>query len=397
MPSPKVSVCIPSYNHEKYLPDAIDSILAQTYKDIEIVIIDDGSTDRSFEIANSYKARHPKAIKVFTHPEHRNRGISATVNLGFQLSTGEYWSGLPSDDMLHPRKIEEQVSFLDAHPEVGWVYCYAYYIDEAGNPRPEYGLFGEDINQTGDAVEYLLFGNVIPGMTPLMRRSAVAEIEAHDESLIYSDWDFWIRLAAHSPAQFQHRARVMYRMHGDNAGFGSDHKTNVLRGIPVLLKLKNLAMQIGGSLNRPRIRALIELQLSYFKFAVADPTAAEHLTSAFQTDTTLAADPPYFLRWLQFVIRYPELGRGSFLSWVIDNLPAQLPKSFVESIRRPSQPTSRFKAHWQSRRRILALLQKDPEALRDPQLRKLYVDAMMGSRVRAGLDRLLTSGDRSKS
>lgn len=398
MPDPKVSVTIPSYNHAKFLPAAIESILAQTYKNIEIVIVDDGSTDDSFAIANSYAAKHPETIKIFTHPEHRNRGTSATVNLGFDRSTGTYWSGLPSDDLLHPRKIEEQVDFLESHPQIGWVYCYAYYIDETGTRQPEYGLFGDDITQTGNPTEYLLFGNVIPGMTPLMRRTAVAQIEPHDESLIYSDWDFWIRLAASSPVAFQPRSRVMYRMHGSNTGFGSDHETNVRRVILVLNKLQTRALEFGGELARPRTRALINLQLCYFQFAIGEPrAAAAHLASAFAVDHTLRDDAKYFLRWLEFVSRYPDLKGRRFATWLSDHLSPDTPPSWVSEVEQLARRMNfgkqyRLKAHWQSRRRILELLRNDPEALSDSELRKFCIEALLGSRVRRVLSGVLKLG-----
>src|SRR2546427_3598573 len=129
---PKVSITIPSYNHARFLPAAIESALAQTYQHLEIIIVDDGSTDGSLQIAEEYGRRHADVIKVITHAGLRNRGISETVNLGFESATGSYWCGLPSDDLFHPRKIAEQVAFLERHPEIGWVYGYAQYIDTNG-------------------------------------------------------------------------------------------------------------------------------------------------------------------------------------------------------------------------------------------------------------------------
>src|SRR6476660_5130840 len=125
MTTPRVSVCIPSYNHAPYLAEAIDSVLAQTYRDFEIVLVDDGSTDDSLEIAQGYAARFPDVVRVLTHANHANLGISETVNLAYQESRGEFWSGLPSDDMLYPDKLERQVAFLDAHPNIGWLYSHA--------------------------------------------------------------------------------------------------------------------------------------------------------------------------------------------------------------------------------------------------------------------------------
>ena len=78
---PTVSICIPSYNHAPYLPAAIESALGQTYRDLEVVIVDDGSTDDSLEIARAYERREPERVRVLTHPGHVNRGTAATANL----------------------------------------------------------------------------------------------------------------------------------------------------------------------------------------------------------------------------------------------------------------------------------------------------------------------------
>jgi glycosyltransferase involved in cell wall biosynthesis len=408
--NPKVSVTIPSYNHARFLAAAIESVLAQTYKNIEVVIVDDGSTDGSFEIAKDYAARYPDIVSVSTHAGHRNRGISATVNRGFELSTGVYWCGLPSDDLLHSHKIAEQVAFLEEHPDIGWVYCYAYYVDENGQRRPEYGFFGEDITKSPDAVEYLLLGNVIPGMTPLMRRDAVAEIEPHDETFVYSDWDFWIRLAARHPVAFQPRARVLYRMHGSNTGFGSEHATNVIRGIPVLQKLKRQATEIGGALERPRTRALIELQLACFTYALQRETESEeYLNVAFETDPTLERDVSYFVRWLGYCHRRfgfeRQMNQMTFVEWVVSHLPAGLAQEFKEAVKSAvsgrefkTKPAiwDRLAAHWHSRRITLNSLLNDPIAMHDPELRGFHLEALVGSRFRRGLKLIGPSGRREK-
>src|SRR2546423_1388004 len=140
---PRASVIIPSYNHAQYLPTAIESVLGQTYRDFEVVIVDDGSTDGSLEVARSYAERHPSKVRVFTHPGHANCGISETVNYAFSLSRGEFLSGLPSDDMLYPDKLGRQVAYLDERPEAGWVYSYADYVDDASRPLTHLGLFGK--------------------------------------------------------------------------------------------------------------------------------------------------------------------------------------------------------------------------------------------------------------
>src|SRR5258708_17138607 len=133
-PAPRISVCIPSYNHARFLPATLDAILDQTFRDFEIVVVDDGSTDDTMEILRSYASRYPEIVRIFTHPGGRNRGISATVNLALKKARGVYWCGHPSDDVSYRDRLERQLAYLDSHPDVGWIYGVADLIDEHGTP-----------------------------------------------------------------------------------------------------------------------------------------------------------------------------------------------------------------------------------------------------------------------
>jgi glycosyltransferase involved in cell wall biosynthesis len=122
---PKVSVIIPSYNHEKYVREAIQSVLEQTYQDFEIVITDDGSRDRTVSIIKSFT--DPR-IKLFYFP--KNRGAAVAVNHCIAEASGEFIALLNSDDAFVPKKLEKQVEFLDKNPKIGAVFSYAQFIDE---------------------------------------------------------------------------------------------------------------------------------------------------------------------------------------------------------------------------------------------------------------------------
>src|SRR3954468_11417826 len=107
--APLVSVMIPSYNHAPYLPAAIESVLAQTLEDFELIIGDDGSIDDSLDIARRYAEADPR-IRVLTHAAEGHRGIGATGNLMRPTARGRYWFGLPSDDVLYPDTLEREVA-----------------------------------------------------------------------------------------------------------------------------------------------------------------------------------------------------------------------------------------------------------------------------------------------
>ncbi|HJR05816.1 MAG TPA: glycosyltransferase [Pyrinomonadaceae bacterium] len=417
--TPKVSISIPSYNHAGFLAAAIESVLTQTYQNIELIIVDDGSTDGSLQIAEDYAARHPSRIKVFTHPNHQNRGISATVNLGWEKSTGEYWSGLPSDDMLYPNKVEEQVAFMETHPEIGWVYCYAHFVNGDGRRRPEWGLFGTDITRAPSPLERLIEGNVIPGMTALMRRSFVERIAPHDETLIYSDWDFWVRLVAHAPVAFLPRALVKYRVHSYNTSVGNlqQEELDLDRSVEVLRKLRRQADDIGGGLALPRVQALLDLQLAFIIYLMQDTAqAAEHLAAAFATDPTLSTDTRYFTRWLkaryrQIILHLPErLTRPSFPEWTLEHLPAGVGAAFVAELSKnvsawSFSPASvkyhqagiSLKAKW----KIVKFLLRDARNWRGADPVRMNVEMLAGSLMRKRMQAIFRSenprGDCSNS
>jgi glycosyltransferase involved in cell wall biosynthesis len=118
---PSVSVVIIFYDDERFLGEAIDSVLAQTYTAWELVLADDGSSDASSQIAARYAASDPDRIHYVEHPGHANRGISATRNLGIAAARGEHVAFLDSDDVWEPTKLAEQVAIVATHPEVGLV------------------------------------------------------------------------------------------------------------------------------------------------------------------------------------------------------------------------------------------------------------------------------------
>jgi len=127
MKNPKVSVILPTFNRAAYLPDAIESVLCQTFRDFELVIVDDGSTDNTRQIVQMYPD------KRIRYRFKQNGGIASALNCGIKQSTGTYLARLDSDDVFLPEKLAYQVACLDANPDCGLVYTQAYNMDEKGN------------------------------------------------------------------------------------------------------------------------------------------------------------------------------------------------------------------------------------------------------------------------
>src|ERR1043166_2029312 len=119
---PRVSVIMPFLNTERFIQEAIQSVCAQSFDSWELLLVDDGSTDGSTEIALRYAERYPKKVCYVEHRGHQNRGASASRNLGIYYATGEYIALLDADDVRLPQKLERQVPILDSYPEAGMLY-----------------------------------------------------------------------------------------------------------------------------------------------------------------------------------------------------------------------------------------------------------------------------------
>ena len=396
---PKVSVCIPSYNHSQFLPAAIDSILAQSFQDFEIIIVDDGSTDDSFLIAQKYAAAHPSVIRLLTHPEGQNRGISATVNLAFNNVRGEYWMGLPSDDLLHVNKLERQVNFLDQNSDYGWVYCYADFIDEYGKPVEGLTLFGTDITRDHDPVDTLLRQNKIPGMAALMRREVSARVGLHHENLVYSDWHYWVRMTAAAKVGFISEPLIHYRIHNTNTSLRVDAKTNAQRCLDVTLTMRQDIDDGVIARDTPRLRALLELQLCYFSYCLDHKGEAEiNLNRAFEVDAGLLSDPDYLRGWLS---GWHSFGNDLFVSsddasgftkWFIEHLPQEssthLRKRIESEILAELALEHLSVSPGKARQLAVRSLLKDPQRLSNKELRRLALISLAGDNARKAWRRL---------
>jgi alpha-1,3-rhamnosyltransferase len=378
----KVSIGIPSYNHAQFLPKAIESALGQTYANIEIVIVDDGSTDDSFAIAQSYELKYPAKIRVYSHPGRRNRGISATVNECFKRSSGIYFSGLPSDDVLLRDKVESQVAFLESHRQIGWVYSHAYFIDLRGNRLP--GKFGEDISRDARPLEKLIIANAVPGMTVLARRECFEVVGAHNHELVYSDWEFWIRMAARYEVGFIPNMLVEYRLHSCNTSVGVNDQENLRRGLAVMSSLRQNASRFGGQIATLEIQALIELRRCRHLFYLNEKEeAAKSLWSVFENYPALQKGSRELARWLLASYEVP-----AFYQWMIEQLPSALESEVKKKTTRLLQGLTLARAaiekyaagDFQSARRLAIQAQiKDSRWLFDRLLISALTETLVGS------------------
>ncbi len=324
---PMVSVCMPSYNHARFLPAALESILGQTFRDFELIVVDDGSTDNSLEILQSYARKYPEIMRVFTHPGRRNLGPSATENLGIKEARGVYWCGNDSDDISYPDRLERQVAFLESHPDIGWIYGVNDFIDKDGTRFN--GQYGYDLSAFPDLVEQLILDATIAPV--MVRMKCMTEVGPFEPGLMYGDWEFWIRLAARYPGAFLPRAVVGYRCHDNNICINlPQHETpeRILQSfrycLEILTTLRRKADAAEGQLGRRRTKALLDLRRAAYLLLLKDKgSAALAAAAVFRSDPSFR----YELKQLAHCLNHFKSLRLAFMmireigyppSWLAD-------------------------------------------------------------------------------
>ncbi len=201
---PKISVIIPVYNAEETIKDTIESVLSQTYSQFEIIVINDGSQDKTLEIVS--RILDPR-LKVLSYP---NAGVSVSRNRGISQAAGDYVSFLDADDLWTPDKLETQLKALQANPQAAVAYSWTDWIDESG----QFLRSGGHITVNGDVYAKLLLRDFVEsGSNPLIRRQALTEVGGFDESLnLAADWDMWLRLAARYEFVAVPSSQILYRV-----------------------------------------------------------------------------------------------------------------------------------------------------------------------------------------
>jgi glycosyltransferase involved in cell wall biosynthesis len=195
-----VSVIIPAYNAGKYIKEAIDSALAQTYKNIEIIVVDDGSTDNTRNIAASYNT--PR-VRLITHEDNKNHGMCKSRYLGYKNSRGAYIAFLDADDIFLPEKIEKQSRFLEKSG-AALTHCKAILQNETRVPYTwnfSMGMKAKQYNLIKDT-DYLIRNNIC-NSSALIRSEALKQVDFDIEKLSgVEDWYIWVSLSAQTKKDF---------------------------------------------------------------------------------------------------------------------------------------------------------------------------------------------------
>jgi glycosyltransferase involved in cell wall biosynthesis len=209
----RVSIITPLFNRAKYIEAAIESALQQNYDDIEVIIVDDGSTDGGDSLVESFTAT--KKVRLVRHANNANCGQSKSLNLALSLASGEYIAILDSDDLFLPGKLSNQVSYLRDHPDVGLVYGMGYGVDAEG--KELYEILSPEHQEPSDPNRVLLDCYFHLPVGSLVRRNVYDQVGGFDSSLrAGQDHDMMIRMAEVTRFAFQPIRVYCYRRHSES-------------------------------------------------------------------------------------------------------------------------------------------------------------------------------------
>lgn len=315
--SVQVSVIIPAYNQGHYLGRAVKSVLAQTYSEWEAIIVDDGSTDDTAEVAATFS--DPRVRYIY----QENRGLSGARNTGIRHARGDYLTYLDSDDCFLPQKLALLVGELEEKPQLGFVAGQAIPIDERGNQIGK--VFAKSPPE--DPARWLL-GNPLHVGSVMVRRSWQKRVGFFDERLrSYEDWDMWLRLArAGCQMGWVARPVSLYRFH--TGQMTRDGRQMTEATMAVLDKVfEDQALPANWQAMRAPAYSRAYLRASAQAYREEDVDLAQHyLSQAVSLDPDLAADGGAALA--AHMVAWTDLPKISdpiaFMERVYNNLPTDL-------------------------------------------------------------------------
>ena len=228
---PRVSIVITSYNAEPFIGETLDSIMAQTYRDHEIIVVDGGSTDNTVEVVSHY----PPPVRLIAG-QRLNK--AAGRNVGILAASGEYIAFVDADDLWLPDKLQAQINLFGEHPELNWVYSDCYMFD--GQTGANICTWSSRSHlHAGDILELLFQNNFIASPTPVFRRDVFDTVGFFDDNLQrhqVEDADMWLRAAAKYPIGLVPRPLARYRRHPNSLTMREDPQM-ALQGIIFMLEL----------------------------------------------------------------------------------------------------------------------------------------------------------------
>ena len=207
---PLVSVVIPTYNYAHFIAETIESVLAQTYPNMEVIVVDDASTDDTVDVIERFGGSGIQYVRHST-----NKGLAGARNTGIEHASGAFITFIDSDDMMLPQNVEAKAQMLVEHPEIEIAHGNVEIMDEdgmvlgVGNIHPQESWLPQAL-----LLERLLFGNPFYASAAMLRLTAYDLPGTYREKLRHAeDWDMWLRMACFHSAGYQHEPLVRHRLH----------------------------------------------------------------------------------------------------------------------------------------------------------------------------------------
>lgn len=283
MNAPLVSVICVCYNHARFVTKALDSVIAQTYQPIELIVIDDGSTDGSPKIIKQWIAAHPETVLLLNGT---NIGYCKTFNKAAALAKGKYLIDLSADDVLLPERIAIGVQSLGSNPQAGVTFSDAEHIDEAGNKISLHSdRFPHHTIPSGDIYKDVIERFFICSPTMMFSHAVFKELGGYDETLAYEDFDFWIRSSrkyhyVYTPVVLVKKRKVPGSLSAAQFKLGTTHSETTLQVCHKIFQLNHtvdeqkalntrLGYEIGVSLRLLNIRVALKFFALWFKNTLA--------------------------------------------------------------------------------------------------------------------------------
>lgn len=280
MSAPRVSAIIIFKDGLPFIEEAVESVLAQTYSSLELIMVDDGSVDGSGAVAEAYARRQPELTRLVRHPKGRNRGMSASRNLGVRHARGTYIAFLDADDVWLRSKTAEQVAILDAHPNVGLLYgrtqIWHSWSIEAGVPEDFFFDLGVEPEKV--YAPPALLANLIENryQTPttcnaMIRRETYEALGGFEDSFrgMYEDQVFWAKLYLNWETCVSDRYWARYRQHPGNQEQGSSRVRYLRQRKDFLRFVRGYARPYWESLD-DRTRKVLDRQLWFAEHPYLD-------------------------------------------------------------------------------------------------------------------------------
>jgi glycosyltransferase involved in cell wall biosynthesis len=292
---PKISVIIPAYNAMTYLPETLDSVIAQTFKDFEVLVVDDGSTDDTPVYVASHTDSRVKLIA------QSNQGTAAARNNGISQAKGEYVAFLDADDLWRKEKLEKQVQILDSRPEIGLVYTWLELIDHTGKSLNK--VLASDVE--GYVWKEMVTNcRISGGSQHLIRRKCFEEVGGFATDLHFAeDWEMLIRLSSRYHFAGVKEPLVLYRQHPNNK---SKNCERMLKDFCEILD-RSLSSKVGSDVEMLRTKGMARahLYLAWKELENSDHIKANrYCLRSIEYDPQLAGTWDYWRLTIAILIMY---------------------------------------------------------------------------------------------